>query len=217
MAPRSPRKQKAPKSNVVPEIDPNSSFTPESFERELKNLASKAQEETWAHHLAEQASVYLKSITVLALMAIFSNASQLALSPVYGSIPSGVWHSKLVAAACFAGWSSNLFLNRNLPFRPHLLLPVIAIYIPAAQFFLYKASGLLGASWGPLATEALTLFPLTALFRSLCSYVSGHGRLLRPYPSGWEMPPRAWDRTGSIKAWNIYPGASSGRMPAGHS
>ncbi len=161
--PKASKATKASKASVVPEIDPNSSFTPESFEKELKNLANKAQEETWGKHLAEQSSVYFRSITLLSLMGIYSNVSQLALSPVYGSIPSSIYHSKLVAAACFAGWSSNLFLSRNLPFKPHILLPLIAIYIPTAQYFLYKASGFLGATWGPLITEALTLFPLTAL------------------------------------------------------
>ena len=164
MAPKSSKKQKAAsKSSEIPEIDPNSSFTPESFERELKNLAAQAKDETWSKQWAEQGSVYLKSATLLSLAAIYSNASQLALSPIYGSIPSSIWHSKLIAAACFAGWSSNLFLNRNLPFKAHLLLPIIAIYIPTVQFFLERFSGPLGARWGPLLTEVLTLFPITAL------------------------------------------------------
>ncbi|KAH8884702.1 S-adenosyl-L-methionine-dependent methyltransferase [Thozetella sp. PMI_491] len=163
MAPKTPKKGKASAASKIPDIDPNSSFTPENFEKELKNLAAKAQEETWGKHLKEQASVYLKSIVLLTFMGIYSNVSQLALSPVYGSIPSSIYHSKLVAAACFAGWSSNLFLGRNLPFKPHQLLPVIAIYIPTVQFFIFKASDSLGATFGPLVTETLTLFPLVAL------------------------------------------------------
>lgn len=148
---------------TIPHIDPSSSFTPESFERELKVLAAKAKSETWGKWAKEQASVYLKSAVLLTLIAIYSSVSQLALSPVYGSIPAERWHARLIMAACFTGWSSNLFLGRTLPFKPEALLGVIALYIPAVQFFLGKASGVLTASWGPLVTEALTLFPLVAL------------------------------------------------------
>jgi hypothetical protein len=168
MAPKTPKgskskSKKASESRLVPDIDPNSSFTPENFEKELKNLAAKAKDETWGKFAKEQASAYLKSVVVLTLIAIYSNVSELALSPVYGSIPSSIWHAKLVMAACFVGWSANLYLGRALPFKPYLLLPVIAIYIPAVQFYLFKLSGVFTAHWGPLITEALTLFPLTVL------------------------------------------------------
>ena len=66
-------------------------------------------------------------------------------------------------AACFAGWSGNLALNRALPFRAERLLPLVALWIPVVQFGLGKWSGLLTASWGPLVTEGLTLFPLVAV------------------------------------------------------
>jgi len=154
-----PKKKRA----AGPEIDPDSSLTPESFERELKALAAKAGEETWAKAFREQAAVYVKSLPLLALIAVSANVSQLALSPVYGSIPSAAWHPRLVMVACFVGWSSNLYLRRMLSFNPVLLLPVIAIYIPAVQFYLYKLSGPLTAYWGPLVTEGLTLLPLMAV------------------------------------------------------
>jgi hypothetical protein len=143
----------------VPYIDPNSSFTPESFEKELKDLAAKAQDETWTKAAKEQATLHLKSAVLLILIAVYSNVSQLNLSPVYGSIPASIYHSKLVNAACFIGWS----MNRRLPWNSHFWLPVLAAYIPMAQFFLSKTSGNLTATWGPLATEVLTLFPLTVL------------------------------------------------------
>ncbi|KAK3384344.1 S-adenosyl-L-methionine-dependent methyltransferase [Lasiosphaeria ovina] len=160
---KSPGPKATKRTDGVPEIDPNSSFTPESFEHELKALAAKAKDETWARFAKEQAAVYLKSIVLLSLIAVYSNVSQLALSPVYGSIPSAQWHAKLIMAACFTGWSSNMLLSRTLPFRLVTLLPAIAIYIPTVQFFLYKASALLTAYWGPLVTEALTLFPLMSI------------------------------------------------------
>ncbi|SPQ26907.1 ce2e7864-7893-423b-a040-75ada4e8e314 [Thermothielavioides terrestris] len=152
-------------SSSVPDIDPSSSFTPASFERELKALAAKAQTETWGKWAREQAAVYLKSGALLALAALSSAVSQLALSPAYGAIPAARWHARLLAAACFAGWSSNLLLSRALPFRTELLLPLVAAYVPLVQFVLggAPAARLLTAHWGPLVTEALTLFPLVGL------------------------------------------------------
>lgn len=167
MAPKSPKKSsraaQQPANRLVPDIDPNTSFTPESFEKELKNLAAKAKDETWAKNATEQLRPFVKSAVLLTLVAVYSNVSELALSPVYGSIPASIWHSKLVMAACFVGWSTNLWLGRSLPVKPHLLLPVVAIYIPTVQFYLFKLSGTFTASWGTLITEALTLFPLLVI------------------------------------------------------
>ena len=66
-------------------------------------------------------------------------------------------------AACFLGWSGNLFLRRRLNFNPAYLLPVIAAYVPVVQVFLFKLSGKMGAYYGPLVTEILTLSPLIVL------------------------------------------------------
>ncbi|KAK3349985.1 S-adenosyl-L-methionine-dependent methyltransferase [Lasiosphaeria hispida] len=168
---KSPRKKT---TTSLPDIDPNSSFTPESFEEELKALAAKAQHETWTKFAQEQAAVYLKAAVLLGLVAVYSNASQLALSPDYGAIPASRWHAKLVAAACFAGWSSNLFLGRSLPIKPSLLLPLIAAYIPVVQFVIGRFSETLTAYWGPLVVEALTLFPLVALSAAcVATYLDG--------------------------------------------
>ncbi|KAF6830229.1 spermine spermidine synthase [Colletotrichum musicola] len=143
--------------------DASEAFTPQRFEKELKNLAAKAQAQTKGKFLREQASIYLKTTILLALAAVYSNVSQLALSPVYGSIPSSIYHAKLVMVACFFGWSGNVFLNRTLPFSSAKLLPVIALAIPVLQFYLYKTSTTLTAYWGPLITEAATLFPLIVI------------------------------------------------------
>lgn len=67
-------------------------------------------------------------------------------------------------SACFLGWSSNLFIRRNLPIKkPQQLLPVIAAWIPMMQFFSFKASGSLGAVYGPIITESVTFLPLLLL------------------------------------------------------
>jgi hypothetical protein len=157
---------KSSSTSSVPPIDPSSAFTPEAFERELQALAAKAKTETRGRWAREQAGVYLRSALLLTLSAVSAAVSQLALSPVYGSIPAARWHAKLLMAACFAGWSSNLFLNRALlprRIRTEHLLPVIVLCVPAVQFLLGQRSGLWTATWGPLLTEAVTLFPLVAL------------------------------------------------------
>jgi hypothetical protein len=157
-----PKTKAKPSGPVIPSADAPL-LTQENFQKELQALASKAQEETWTKWAREQAWVLIQSGTLLTLAAMYSNVSQLTLSPVYGGIPSSIWHSKGVMTACFLGWSSNLFLKRRLPVKPAQLLPLIAAYIPMAQFFLFKISGFLGAVYGPLITESLTYLPLLML------------------------------------------------------
>ena len=162
------RASKSSKAATVPDKShepPNAPLlTQESFEKELKALASKAKEETWTKWAAEQALILAQAATLLTLAAIYSNASQMSLSPVYGGIPGSRWHAKGVMAACFLGWSSNLFIRRNLPLRhPKQLLPIMAAYIPAMQYLLFKMSGMLGAKYGPIVTESVTFLPLLLL------------------------------------------------------
>lgn len=140
-----------------------SGLTPENFERELKALAAKAKQQTSLKLFIDNVSPLFKAATLLTLAAVYTHVSQLTLSPVYGSIPSSIWHQQLTMAACFAGWSSNLWLRRTLPRDPMTLLGPLAIYIPTVQFFLFKSSGALGAVVGPVVTETLTLFPLLLL------------------------------------------------------
>lgn len=138
-------------------------LTKESFEKELQDLASKAKEQTWAKWARGQIWVLIRTGILLTLAAIYSNVSQLTLSPVFGSIPASIWHQSGVMIACFLGWSSNLFLASNLPYKPVKLLPVLAAYIPVTQFALFKYSGLLGGIYGPLVVESVTFFPLLML------------------------------------------------------
>ncbi|KAF7558466.1 hypothetical protein G7046_g5690 [Stylonectria norvegica] len=153
-----PKRTTKPKATGAPEA-----FTPERFERELKDLASKAKENTWNRRAMAQAIIYLKVALLLALLGVYSNASQLALTPVYGSIPASIWHQAILIAGAFVGWAGNLLLRRVLHLPTAQLLPLVAMYIPVMQFALYRFSDVLGARWGPATTEALTLFPLAAL------------------------------------------------------
>lgn len=138
-------------------------FTPERFEKELKDLAAKAKGNTWSNTVIEQVTIYVKSLALLTLLGVYSHASQLALSPVYGSISAATWHSKVVMAGCFIGWAGNLAFRQLLAIKTSQLLPLIAIYVPTVQCFLYRFSQTLGPQYGPLVTEILTLFPVAIL------------------------------------------------------
>lgn len=145
----------------------------ENFEKELQTLAAKAKEETFSKWATQQAWVLMQSGVLLTLAAMYSNVSQLNLSPVYGSIPASIYHQKGVMAACFLGWSSNLFIRRLSPVRPLHLLPVIAAYIPMLQFFLFQYSGYFGGKWGPVIIEGLTFLPLLLLSVSCTATILG--------------------------------------------
>ncbi|TAQ87806.1 hypothetical protein B7494_g3872 [Chlorociboria aeruginascens] len=151
---KTPKTPKSPKEPLL---------TQESFEAELKTLASKAQEETWGKWARGQIFLLLKSGMLLSLAAIYSNVSPLTLSPVYGSYPSAIYHSPAVMATCFLGWSLNLITNRLAPLKPIQLLALLAIHIPMLQFSLFRFSGLLGVKYGPIVTESLTFLPLLFL------------------------------------------------------
>lgn len=168
MAPKATKRGKATKATTPKETKATATSAPdlltkskEAYEQELKDLAKKAR--TQKGYWAGQLAIYVHSGILLLLIAITSNVSQLVLSPVYGSIPASIWHSKLVMAACFTGWASNIFLDRALPIEPVELLPLIAIYIPPVQYLLFRASGYLGGTYGPLVTEFLTIFPLITI------------------------------------------------------
>lgn len=163
MPPKKSTKKAKPATAGTPSIDPNSSFTQASFEKELKDLRSKAKEETWGRWLKEQTAVYLKAMVLIALTAVFANISELTLSPVYGSIPASLWHNTIILAGVFVGWSCNLHLGRLVPIRLAYLLPIVAFYVPVAQFFLFKFSAVLTAHQGPFITELLSTVPLVIL------------------------------------------------------
>lgn len=143
-----------------PNFQGSSPLTADSFEKELQALAAQAKQHTWSRLAIQQAAVLVKAASLLGLAAFYSNVSQLSLSPVYGSIPAAIWHPQVVMMACFLGWSSNLWLKRQISADLPHLLPLIALCIPTAQYFLFKQSSLLGPTYGPILTEALTFLPL---------------------------------------------------------
>lgn len=137
--------------------------TKEDFEAELKLLAGQAKEETWSNWAIQQSIVYGKALALVTLMAAYSNVSLLSLSPVYGQIPATRLHQRVIWSALFVGWGANIVLRQTLPVKTIKLLPLIAAYIPMAQYFLFQYSETFGAELGPAITESLTLFPLVVL------------------------------------------------------
>ncbi|KAL7946521.1 S-adenosyl-L-methionine-dependent methyltransferase [Trichoderma barbatum] len=154
------RQKKAPQENAA---DTSMGFTPERFERELKDLASKAKSDTWSNRVLGQVVLYVKTLVLLSLLGVYSNASQLALSPVYGTVPAAAWHSKVLMVGCFVGWAGNVAFRQLLPIKTAQLLPLVALYVPVMQCFLYRFSQTLGPNYGPLVTEGVTLVPLAIL------------------------------------------------------
>lgn len=138
-------------------------LTQENFEKELEALAQEAQEQTLWRQLKDSAGPFIRMVAILVTAGGFSAASQLNLSPVYGEIPASIWHDHLLNLACFFGWAGRRHLKIISPWRPIEVLPVIALFIPFIQNFLFGFSENLGISYGPAVTEALTIAPLLAL------------------------------------------------------
>ena len=168
--PKSPKKGNTPsKASMKAASNPPPSapiLTQEEIERELQAIATRARNKTWLNWAKSQARILNQAAVLLCLAGLYSTVSLLTLSPVYGSYPSAIHHSKLVTSALFVGWSANLHLNRWLrrfKLTPRQLLPVIAIYIPTIQYFLFQLSGKLGVKYGPVITETLTFAPLLIL------------------------------------------------------
>ncbi|KKA29208.1 hypothetical protein TD95_000954 [Thielaviopsis punctulata] len=135
-------------------------MTPARFEKELADLKNKAVAHSPLAAILSSITPYAKAVFLLFMMGVSSAVSQLALSPTFGGIPSGIHHSKVTAAACFIGSAGSSLLSHSFKTDLAPLLPVIAIWIPALQFYLGGLSSALTATWGPLVVEAATLAPL---------------------------------------------------------
>jgi trk system potassium uptake protein len=91
-----------------------------------------------------QAAPLIKAVVLISLLGVFSNVSELALSPVFGGIPSAVWHPYVLMVGCFIGWASNLALRRSVPLRAATLLPVVALSVLAKLAFDQLGTGFNG-------------------------------------------------------------------------
>lgn len=97
----------------------------------------------------------------MALAALMSPVSQANLSPVYGSIPSAIYHHQgITIVPLVAFMITRLPIRKYFPSNLRIYLPIVAYYIPVIQWALFPLSARFGAELGPLITEAVTYYPL---------------------------------------------------------
>ena len=102
----------------------------------------------------------LLALELVALAAVYSPVSQLSMTPVYGSIPAGLHHPRLMMAAVLLGFVAKSSVQRYIPRNIANYLPIHAFLIPPIQILLSRYSGDFGPIYGPLITEFVTYFPL---------------------------------------------------------
>jgi Spermine/spermidine synthase domain len=104
-----------------------------------------------------------KGLQLITLAAIYSPISLLSLTPVYGSVPSALYHNLGKYVACLIGFLGWKQLRKIFPSSIVKWLPVFAFWIPTFQFVLFKYSSIFGVPYGPVTTELLTYYPLALL------------------------------------------------------
>lgn len=101
-----------------------------------------------------------KALQLIMLAAIYSPISWLSLTPVYGSVPSALYHVRGKVAVFLIGFLARKQLQKVMPLSIARWLPAFAFWIPTFQFVLFKYSSVLGLPYGPVITELLTYYPL---------------------------------------------------------
>jgi hypothetical protein len=108
--------------------------------------------------------VIATALFFIALAAIAAPISQLNLAPVYGSIPSAFYHPQGLTLAFLIAYITKTTLRRHgVAADARHWVALLAYYVPTIQWLLFKCSEMLGPRWGPLVTEALTLYPFLVL------------------------------------------------------
>ena len=108
------------------------------------------------------------AVGFISLAAVQSQNSQYNLSPVYGSISAGLYHNYVIAVGLVLAIALKSTLRRLLQFEARNFVPLVALWIPVSQWFLFELSGNLGPRYGPVITELLTYVPML-FFSTLAS------------------------------------------------
>lgn len=103
-----------------------------------------------------------RAFYLILLAALYAPLSQLILSPVYGSIPSAIYHRYGIIASNMLAFG----IKDNLPARVNSFFAPFVFWIPLIHFVLFSFSTVLGNPLGPFITECLTLYPLITI--SMC-------------------------------------------------
>lgn len=155
--------------------------SPKKFDKDLHAMAQRAQ-------VARQRSrpidadkipilLFLKPFAILTVAGVASHLSQLSLAPVYGQIPSALYHDNLCIGVFFMAWVVRPFC-RKLPFEPSHAVPVLAFYTPAVLHQIFRFSGAWGPRYGPVITEAVTFYPLLFCSVLATAVLTGFGSLV---------------------------------------
>lgn len=99
-------------------------------------------------------------VALLILLAFYSPVMLLVLSPVYGSLPSHIFHGYGVAIFAAAGWFLKDPIQKRIGRVAAFGLPVLAFWTPTLQYFAMQQSSKLGNPVGPVVTELLGYYPL---------------------------------------------------------
>ena len=101
-----------------------------------------------------------RALQLTLIAALYSPISWLCLTPVYGSVPSSIYHSQGKTVAAMGGFLLRRHVKKFLPAEFLKWLPAFVFCIPTIHFVMFKYSSILGASSGPLITELATFYPL---------------------------------------------------------
>ncbi|KAK4937788.1 hypothetical protein LTR10_021666 [Elasticomyces elasticus] len=97
-----------------------------------------------------------RALQLILLACTQAAVSQLNLSPVYGAVPSALYHRYGLTGAFLLAFLLRGYLP---PWIGQAITP-FCFWIPLIHFFLFKLSATLGNPLGPIVTECLTCFPL---------------------------------------------------------
>lgn len=106
-----------------------------------------------------------RAFYLVLLAALYAPLSQLNLAPVYGSIPSAVYHKYGLIASSMLSFA----VKGHVPARLHTFVGAFVFWIPIIQYMLFSMSSILGNPLGPFITECLTLYPLVIISIYLAS------------------------------------------------
>ena len=124
--------------------------------------APQPQRKRWS--LVFDASVR-RALYLVLLAALYSPLSQIILSPVYGSIPSSVYHKYGLILSSMLSFVVKGYVSPRISG----FFGSFVFWIPTIHFVLFSYSSTLGNPFGPLFTECLTLYPLVTMSTSLAS------------------------------------------------
>ncbi|KAI5791835.1 S-adenosyl-L-methionine-dependent methyltransferase [Geopyxis carbonaria] len=113
--------------------------------------------------LAIMMAPLMRAGLILIIAATASYVSQLTMGPVYGDIPSSLYHNKISMGIFLATWVLKRPLRQVLPPQFSKYLPIIALHTPLLVRYLARFSAQLGPVYGPIVTEGVTFYPVLVL------------------------------------------------------